>query len=200
MFKIQRAAAIALAALGLGACAGPSIHYVDTDLGYEPGEVRYATADGKAIRVETVGQVTPVAPYTSQAQDAMVARALSRYGPHWFTGGFTAGVTASREAETDDLYKVRWLFNPPLGFSALRACAESLQAEAAGWTDATGRVVAAFFRDERTLSEASGSMGAEPRPGSTTLAKLIGTMGLVLLPPRDPTRGDDCFGPRVLCL
>ncbi len=169
-------AVIALAALG--ACGAPSVSRGNTEFGYTRGEILLATAD-QPLKVETFGKVNTGAPVDQGTVDYVVAEAMTRYGPRWFGGTYAA----KPDGEPNPRYRLRWLFNVPLGFRSHGVCAQGLDQEAAGWTEPTGQVLAAFCRRERSLSYTYGSLGDDPDMNTKAFSKFIGTMGLVLLPP-----------------
>ncbi|MFQ6018917.1 MAG: hypothetical protein ACE5KF_12080 [Kiloniellaceae bacterium] len=181
---------LAAALAALAACSGPAVHFRDFYSVYTPGDVRYATKDGP-MPVEALGQVTLEERLEGEALERVVARALSRFGPHWFAGGFRA----IKSEDEDPLYRVRWLFNIPVGFPTHSACARDLGTQPSGWTEETGLVVAAFCRGKRILIVAKGSYGRPGAIDTTAFPRFIGIMGREILPLRDPTRDredEDC--------
>ena len=165
-------------ALGaLGACGLPTVSRGHTEFGYTPGEIGLATADGP-LRIETFGVVDTGAPVDQGAVDVAVAAAMARHGPQWFGGTYAV----DPDAEPDPRYRLRWLFNIPLGFRSHGVCGAGLDQEAAGWTEPTGQVLAAFCRQERSLSYTYGSLGDGLHMNTKAFSKFIGTMGLELLP------------------
>lgn len=177
----------------LAACSGPAIYFTDITPAYSRGEVLYATKDGP-LPVEAVGQVTFEEMLQGQALEQTVVRALSRFGPHWFSAGFTA----DKDAVPDPYYRVRWLFNPPVNFAYYTACAKELGVQSRAWAEETGLVIAAFCRGTRLLSAARGSYGRPADADPAAFPRFIGIMGLVLMPLRNPDRDNDCR-PRVIC-
>ncbi len=188
---------LSLAAMlaALAACGGPVIHFTDFDRSYSHGEVLYATRHGP-LPVETFGRVTLDKSLQGETLERTVARALSRFGPHWFAAGFTA----DKGEDPEPTYRVRWLFNTPVTFRQFSACANGLAAQAGAWAAETGHVVAAFCRGKRLLSMARGSYGAPGTTGPAAFSRFIGTMGLVLMPPINPDRDDDDCRHLLLCL
>ncbi|MCZ6637513.1 MAG: hypothetical protein O7C66_04885 [Alphaproteobacteria bacterium] len=177
----------------LAACSGPAIYFTDIDTAYTRSEVLYATKGGP-LPVEAIGQVTFEETLRGQALEQTVVRALSRFGPHWFAAGFTAG----KDADPAPYYRVRWLFNPPVNFPYYTACAKDLGVQSRAWGEETGLVIAAFCRGTRLLSAARGSYGRPADADPAAFPRFIGIMGLVLMPLRNPDRGNDCR-PRVIC-
>jgi hypothetical protein len=166
-------------ALGaLGACGAPTVSGGHTEFGYTRGEILLATA-GEPIKVETFGVVDPKAPVDQGTVDHAVAAAMTRHGPQWFGGTYAV----DPDGEPEPRYRLRWLFNVPLGFRSAGVCGPGLDQEAAGWTEPTGQVLAVFCRRERGLSFTYGSLGDDLQMNTPAFSKFIGTMGLVLLPP-----------------
>lgn len=192
--KALRPLCLAGALATLAACSGPAIHFTDFDSSYTHGEVLYATKDGP-LPVEAFGRVTLDEKLRDQTLERTVARALSRFGPHWFAAGFTAEM----DADPDPYYRVRWLFNPPVNFPWFSACAKDLGVQARAWGEDTGLVIAAFCRRTRLLSAARGSYGRPEAVDAAGFPRFIGTMGLVLLPPRNPDFGQDDCRLRIGC-
>ena len=177
----------------LTACGGPAVHFTDFDPSYTHGEVLYATRDGP-LPVEAFGRVMIEKSLQGETLERTVARALSRFGPHWFAAGFTA----DKGEDPDPYYRVRWLFNTPVNFPPFSACANGLAAQAGAWAEETGLVVAAFCRGKRLLSMARGSYGPPGGGGPAAFSRFIGTMGQVLMPSINPDqRDDDCRRPLV---
>ncbi len=182
--------AVAIAFLGLGACAGPSVHFTDFYTVYDGGEVLYASRNG-ALRVEAFGRLTLEGDLDAEALALAVAQTMARHGPGWFQADYA---TEASEAVDSD-YQLRWLFNVPAGFPMASACSNRVAAGAPEWVEATGLVVAAFCRGGRELSVARGSLG---RPGAgaqawdaAALTELVGAMGRDLLPQRNPDMKND---------
>ena len=169
---------LAVIAMGaLGACGLPTVSRGHPEFGYTPGEIGLATA-GEPLRIETFGVVDTGAPVDQGAVDDAVAAAMARHGPQWFGGTYAV----EPDAEPDPRYRLRWLFNIPLGFRSHGVCGKGLDQEAAGWTEPTGRVLAAFCRRERNLSFVYGSLGDGLNMKTKAFSKFIGTMGIELLP------------------
>ncbi len=177
----------------LAACGGPAIHFTDFDSSYSRSEVLYATKDGP-LPVEAFGRVMIEKSLQGEILERTVARALSRFGPHWFAAGFTA----DKGADPDPYYRVRWLFNTPVNFPPFSACANGLAAQAGAWSEETGLVVAAFCRGKRLLSMARGSYGPPGAADPAAFSRFIGTMGRVLMPLFSPDSRNDC-GRRLAC-
>jgi hypothetical protein len=170
---------LAVIALGvLGACGAPTVSRGHTEFGYTRGEILLATA-GQPLKVETFGVVDTEAPAEQGTVDSVVAESMSRYGPNWFGGTYAV----APDAEPDPRYRLRWLFNVPLGFRSHGVCGKGLDEAAAGWTEPTGQVLAAFCRRERSLSYTYGSLGDDPDMNTKSFSRFIGSMGLELLPP-----------------
>ncbi len=167
-----------IASAALGACGLPSVSRGHTEFGYTPGEIQLATA-GEPLRIETFGVVDAGAPVDQGTVDDAVAAAMARHGPQWFGGTYAV----APDAAPNPRYRLRWLFNIPPGFRSHGACGKGLDQEAAGWTEPTGRVLAAFCRRERGLSFTYGSLGDGLHMNTKAFSKFIGTMGLELLPP-----------------
>jgi hypothetical protein len=119
------------------------------------------------------------APVAQGTVDHAVAQAMARHGPRWFGGTYAV----EPDAEPDPRYRLRWLFNVPLGFRSTGVCNKDLDEKTAHWTEPTGQVLAAFCRRERSLSYTYGSLGDGLDMNTKAFSKFIGTMGLVLLPP-----------------
>ncbi len=103
--------AAAIGLLGLGACAGPAVHFTDYYAAYDHSEVRYASRNG-ALRVEAFGRLTLERDLDAEALARAVAQTMARHGPQWFQADYA---TEASEA-VDSSYKLRWLFNVPAGF------------------------------------------------------------------------------------
>ncbi len=173
---------------GLSACGGPAIYFNNLDVAYSRGEVLLAT-DGKALRVEVFGKLTPERPLEEGALARAVARALGRSGPHWFRVRYT---TSDDDESSDRRYKIRWLFNVPTIFHTRGACADDMAGMASDWREATGLFVAAFCRNERSLTWARGSIAGVESIESAKFYQILGATGRVLLPPRNPLLWGDC--------
>jgi hypothetical protein len=175
-------------ALGsLGACGAPTVSRGHTEFGYTPGEIQLATA-GESLKIETFGVVDTEAPVDQGAVDDAVATAMARHGPRWFGGTYAV----APDGEPDPRYRLRWLFNLPLGFRSASVCGDGLDEKAAGWTEPTGQVLAVFCRRERGLSFTYGSLGDGLDMDTKAFSKFIGTMGLVLLPRVRQDRDNRC--------
>lgn len=199
MFRVSPFA-VAIGLLGLGACAGPSVHFTDFYTVYDRGEVVYASRNG-ALKVEAFGRLSLETDLDAQALARAVAQTMSRHGPQWFRADYA---TEASEAVDSD-YRLRWMFNVPAGFPMASACSDRVTAGAPEWVEATGLVVAAFCRGQRELSVARGSLG-RPRTearagaragarawGAATLTELVAAMGRELLPQRNPDlKNDKC--------
>jgi hypothetical protein len=113
---------------------------------------------------------------------------MARHGPRWFGGTYAV----APDGEPDPRYRLRWLFNLPLGFRSASVCGDGLDEKAAGWTEPTGQVLAVFCRRERGLSFTYGSLGDGLDMDTKAFSKFIGTMGLVLLPRVRQDRDNRC--------
>ncbi len=182
--------AAAIGLLGLGACAGPAVHFTDYYAAYDHSEVRYASRNG-ALRVEALGRLTLERNLDAGALALTVAQTMARSGPQWFQADYA---TEASEA-VDSSYKLRWLFNVPAGFPIASVCSDQVPATAPEWVESTGLVVAAFCLGEEALSVTRGSLGPPRAGGAMVLSELVGAMGRDLLPSRNPELIDDnCQG------
>lgn len=178
--------AAAMGLLGLGACAGPAVHFTQYYPAYDHSEVRYASRNG-ALRVEAFGRLTLERDLDAEALGHAVAQTMSRHGPQWIQTDY-----ATEAGETvDSSYKLRWLFNVPAGFPVASICYDKAPAKAPEWVESTGLVVAAFCLGEDVLSVTRGSLGPPRAGGAVALSELVGAMGRDLLPSRNPELIDD---------
>ncbi len=183
--------AAAIGLLGLGACAGPAVHFTDYYAAYDHSEVRYASRNG-ALRVEALGRLTLERNLDAEALALTVAQTMARRGPQWFQADYA---TEDSEA-VDSSYKLRWLFNVPASFPIASVCSDKAPAGAAEWVEATGLVVAAFCLGDEALTVTRGSLGPPRAGGAAALSELVGAMGRDLLPYRNPELiGDNCRRP-----
>ncbi len=146
--------AAATALLGLGACAGPAVHFTQYYPAYDHSEVRYASRNG-ALRVEAFGRLTLERDLDAEALGHAVAQTMARHGPQWFQADYT---TEASEA-VDSSYKLRWLFNVPAGFPIASVCYDTAPARAPEWVEATGLVVAAFCLAGEQSRGCAGNVG-----------------------------------------
>lgn len=173
---------------GLAACSGPAIYNYDYDVAYSRGEVLFASMS-KPLRVEAFGRLKPGPALEEGALASAVAHGLRRSGPQWFRARYTADDAVE---SSDRRYKLRWLFNVPTIFHTRGACADDVAGMAADWREATGLFVAAFCRNERSLTWARGSIAGIESVTSAEFYRIVGATGHLLLPPRNPVLDDDC--------
>ncbi len=178
--------ALVMGLLGLGACAGPSVHFTDFYTIYDGGEVLYASRNG-ALRIEAFGRLTLEEELDAEALARAVAQIMAQHGPAWFQADYA---TEARE-DVDSDYRLRWMFNVPPGFPMASACSNQATASAPEWLEATGLVVAAFCRGGRELSTSRGSLGRSRDWSAATLRELVSAMSLDMLPFRNPDMKND---------
>ena len=150
---------LAIGLLGLGACAGPSVHFTDFYTVYDGSEVLYAGRNG-ALRIEAFGRLTLEEDLDAEALAQAVAQIMARHGPGWFQVDY---VTEARE-DVDSYYRLRWMFNVPAGFPIASAC--SNQASTARPMPKRTRKVRSFLTPPSDRSGPASAPKAPSRAGS----------------------------------
>ena len=190
MAKSLRFAALFASMVALAACqtAGGTINFVDVETAYEPGNIAFATHDGK---LSAVVHGSPFGP-----RDEVVTEKISEGLdlPPWFPPArLTTRPTGATGSKLD--FRVVMAFNPvPAHVGGKGACGDLSQLPT-GQPGPVMRVAMAFCNDSKVEAELTLEAPRGAGPGDPAFRARLNDALLVMLPPENPSRRDS-GGPR----
>jgi hypothetical protein len=177
---------VAIVAMALAGCAGPSVWGFHASTQYSTGHVRFAAMDGPTHAVIRAN------PFAGDRDHGGVLATMQRRNME-----FPLEFSLTLKADATYGYKVVVLFATLVDPSA-NLCAAGEPASSAA---PAGRiaVTAAFCARDFTLTQVSGSGPMPASPQDPAFRALMGDLLIALLPPFDPFRRDDRNGFRRNC-